>query len=313
MKIEPLYIQALISARYDELKSNSLFQDDLPGLRQEIESEIHSLSELAEADVYKKRYHFFKIDQTSPEDFRERIVMLDSERFLMAGIRFRGLNVNRPMIGIVANFNIHSPEDLQLISKKLKAEFALFRPQTFMFKMSAHLVPNPTLLADRFTVAGLLTEIVANKLADRSEKIELKALDHSNFYPVYLEEYQIFHQKNPSLIDEVKAESLEDFQEAMSNRLCFEIFINNERAGIIAGTKLAYYGQSGVCILEEILYDRYKGQGFGPYIQKAFAEQIAHDYKILWGTISHLNQPSLKTALKNSRRIEEIEYCSQLY
>jgi hypothetical protein len=35
-------------------------------------------------------------------------------------------------------------------------------------------------------------------------------------------------------------------------------------------------------------------------------------YQLLWGTISSLNQPSLKTALRNERKVEEIEYSFKL-
>lgn len=306
------HLDALAASKFDLLKSKDIFKNNLENLKIEIESDLDSLSELALPEVYNERFNFFKLDETTTKDFQERILEVEKDRFVMAGIRFKGLNINKPFVSIHANFEISASSFPQL-AELVKTEFSIFKPQALQFHMPSGIEINDAALEiDRYTIVGSISKIVKSKLADRSERVEVVELCNTEFYNDYLNEYQIFHKKVPELIDEVKAESLEDFQEAIDNKLLYQILIDGKKAGIIAGSAFDYYGLKGVCILEEILYDTFKGKGLGAYVQKAFAEALEGHYSVLWGTISHLNQPSLKTALRNGRRVEEIEYSFNL-
>ncbi len=83
-------------------------------------------------------------------------------------------------------------------------------------------------------------------------------------------------------------------------------------AGVLAGTRKDYHGVSGVSILEEILFHEFKGKGNGVHTQRCFAERIKGSYEVLWGTIAQKNEPSLRTALRNGRRISETDYFFRL-
>ena len=306
------HIDALAASKFDLLKSKDILKDNLEGLKKEIVSDLDQLAELSQPEVYIERFNYFKLDRTTAEDFRERILDVEKDKFIMAGIRFRGLNVNKPFISIVANFEITN-DRLSSLAKLVKNEFSVFKPIAFQFHLPSEVeLIAPGIGIDRYTIVGSVEKLIERKLPRRVETIEIVELNNTEFYDDYLSEYKIFHDKNQNLKDEVKPESLEDFKEAISNQLLYKVIIEDKHAGIIAGSAFDYYGIKGVCILEEILYDSFKGKGLGAYLQKEFAKKLRGRYQLLWGTISSLNQPSLKTAFRNGRKVEEIEYSYKL-
>lgn len=306
------HLDALIASRFDLLKSKDIFKNNLEALRESIKVDLSSLAELSLIEVATKRFHFFSLDYTRPEDFQERIIEVDQNKFIMAGIRFRGLNKERPFISVYANFEIKN-NHLSEIATLINKEFSLFKPQAFQFhSTSEKKFEREELEVDHYTLVGQVHEIVKEELPIRKETIELKEIHALEFYNEYLEEYKLFHRKNPDLIDEVNPESLEDLKEAMDNALIYQILIDNKTAGMIAASFTEYNGIKSIYIKEEILYDTFKGFKFGVYLQKEFAKKINGRGHFLWGTIAHLNQVSLKTALRNGRKIEEISYFYKL-
>ena len=306
------HLDALAASKFDLLKPNDIFNDNLKSLKKEIASELNQLAELSLPEIYTERFNYFKLDGTTAKDFRERILELKNDQFIMAGIRFKGLNVKKPFISIVANFEIKS-DRLLVLAELIKKEFSVFNPIAFQFRSSSEVeLIAPGLSIDRYTVVGTIENLIRQKLPEHKETVEIVKLNNTDFYADYLNEYKNFHDKINNLKDEVKPESLEDFKDAICNQLLYKIFINGKHAGIIAGSAFDYYGVKGVCILEEILYSSFKGKGYGAYLQKEFAKKLQGRYQLLWGTISSLNQPSLKTALRNGRKVEEIEYSFKL-
>ena len=306
------HLDALTASKFDLLKSKDIFKDNLEGLKKEIASGLDELAKLSRPEVYIEGFNYFKLDGTTAEDFRERILEVEKDQFIMAGIRFRGLNVNKPFISIIANFEVTS-DRLSGIAELIKKEFSIFKPIAFHFHLPSEIkLIAPELEIDRYTIVGSVRNLTDYYLPEHAETVELVELSSTEFYDEYLNEYNIFHVKNPNLKDEVKPESLEDFEEAINNQLLYKIVIENKNAGIIAGSAFDYYRIQGVCILEEILYDSFKGKGLGIYIQKEFTKKLLGRSQLLWGTISSLNQPSLKTALRNGRKVEEIEYSFKL-
>ena len=306
------YLDALAASKFDLFKSKDIFKDNLEGLKKEIVSDLDQLAQLSLPEVYTERFDFFKLSGTIAEDFQERILEVENEKFIVAGIRFRGLNVNKPFVSIIANFEITS-DKLSDLAKLIKKNFSIFKPFAFQFHLPSEVeLIAPDLGIDRYTIAGAIEDLIDYKLPERPETVEIVELNNTDFYDEYIAEYTIFHKKNHELRDEVKPESLEVFKEAINNHLLYKVIIENEYAGIIAGAVSDYYGIHGVCIIEEILYDSFKGKGFGVYLQKEFAKKLQDRHQLLWGTISSLNHSSLKTAFRNGRKVEEVEYSYKL-
>lgn len=68
------HLDALIASRFDLLKSKYIFKNNLEGLKESIKTDLSSLAELSLIEVATKRFHFFNLDDTRPEDFQERII-----------------------------------------------------------------------------------------------------------------------------------------------------------------------------------------------------------------------------------------------
>ena len=307
--ITKMHIDSLAASKFDLLKSNEFFKNHMEKVHKEIRGELESLAGLAAPEVCLDRCHFFNLKGTTPDDYKERILELSDNKFLLAGIRFLGLDITKPFVSVQTNFKDLNENIVSEIFDLVWKNFSMFKPQSIHLTLPSDFkISIPTMQIDRYTVVGVVDDIIEKELTSISDSIELVALTNLEFYDEYIKEYEIFHKRNPALSSVVKAESIDDFKEAIQDELLYKIIINGSTAGLIAGLARDYYGLKGVNILEEILFDTFKGKGFGAYIQKAFTLKLKNRYFVLWGTISDLNLPSLKTALKNGRRVTEIEY-----
>ncbi|MGE3609323.1 MAG: hypothetical protein AB7I27_07035 [Bacteriovoracaceae bacterium] len=300
-------MDALVASKYALLASNEIFKNNEADVKEGLREEINSLTELALPDVCRKRCDFFKLSGTRPEDYRERIIEVPGKGFLLAGIRFRGLDVTKPFVSVIPSF-ITTENDLTLIKELIKEEFRVFRPQAFQLTLSPkYLRERVDILEDRFTVAGKIDSILREKLCTEV-KIELVATSEIDFYERYVQEYLVFHEQRPELKLEVRSESLDDLNESLKSNLLYKIMINDEFAGVIAGAISNYHGISGASVLEELLFSTFRGKKLGVHVQYEFAKKLKGRFEVLWGTISPKNQSSLKTALKNQRKITETDY-----
>lgn len=290
-------LETLALARYESLRSIELASKNKTTVLEQIINEIKELYPLSSADVCQIRHARFHVPESSPDDFQERIIHLDNEDFILAGIRFKNLKLDKPFISV---WSSSSKIPVETIGKRIKKEFAVFRPKHFQMRFPYPAHTN----IDRFIVAGLIKEM-PNLY---SEAVELRPATSIDFYDRYLEEYEAFYQKDPELRHEVRTESLEGFDEPLKKGLLFKVFIKDKFAGLMAGQESDIYGRKGLCVYEELLFQEFKGQGHGPLIQNAFAKKFENQFEVLWGTISPLNIRSLKTALRNGRKITEADY-----
>ena len=300
---------ALVASRLAILASNNFIEINEAKIVDSIFRELDELLELSLTEVCLKRFEFFKIPETSPDYFSERVISLNDSEFIIAGIRFRGLDVNQPFVSVIPSKADLKENDLDQICNLVRKEFASFNPRYVQMTSS----PKSSLgknrgSVDRYTVVGDMSMMLGNPIDGSNAVIELQAPEQIDFYDLYLQEYEIFHHQTPSLKLEVRAESLEDLKQSMSDGLLFKILINGTVAGVIAGLDRDYHGLNGVSILEEILFHQFRGRGHGVHIQRAFSNRIKAKANLLWGTISHMNEPSLRTALKNGRQITEVDY-----
>ncbi len=237
---------------------------------------------------------------------------MDNDSFLLAGIRFQGVDVTQPYISVLGNFKNIDTVSFNKIAEIIRKEFKIFKPHSFHMNFPEGIAVPVKHKIDRYTVMGNIQDVVNLQLAITPDLVELVPLKEINFYEDYVSEYGKLYDKAPHLKNEVKVESLESLNNAGKEDLLFEILVNGQRAGVIAGYTEDYFGKKEVCILEEILFEAYRGKGFGVYLQKAFANKMLNRFELMLGHISHLNPSSLKIALKNGRKVTEIEYSFDL-
>lgn len=302
------HIDALVASKIDLFMSNELFKNNISDMQREVRMEIESLVDLAAPEVCLNRNNFFNVKGATSDDYRERILELNENNFLLAGIRFYGLDVTKPFVSVQASFTELNEDIISKISDLVRKDFSMFKPLSIHLTLPEDFkISVASMQIDRYTVVGVIDDLIQRELISIPDSIELVALTDMEFYDDYLKEYELFHERVPILRSVVKTQSIDDFKEAIQEKLLYKIIINGSVAGLIAGLARDYYGLKGVNILEEILFDSFQGKGFGVYIQRAFTLKLKNRYSILWGTISDLNTPSLKTALKNGRHVMEIE------
>ena len=311
--ITKLHIDALIASKADLYRSVEHFRQlDHEQLLKSITEEIESLVELADPEICLKRCQHFDLPGVKPEDYEEKILYLDDDLVILAGIRFQGLDVTQPYVSILGNFKKTESIPFNKIAQIVREEFKVFKPHCFHMNFPVGIAIPADYKIDRYTVMGNIQDVINLPLAKISDHVELMPLKEMSFYEDYVSEYEILYSKSPHLKNEVKIESLESLNDAGKENLLFEILINGQRAGVIAGYTENYFGKKEICILEEVLFETYRGKGFGVYLQKAFAVKMLNRFELMWGHISDLNPSSLKTALKNGRKITEIEYSFNL-
>lgn len=308
--ITKLHIDALVASKAEIYSSVEHFRNlERQAFLDSIRQDVESLAELQSPEICLKRSQHFNLQGVKPDDYKERILYLDETHFILAGIRFQGLDVTQPFVSVLGNFKDIEYIPFDKIGELIKEEFKVFRPTGFHMSFPGEKsIPAHNFKIDRYTVMGNIQVIVEQKLKSIPDKVEIKALNDMNFYDEYVSEYEKLYKYFPQLKSEVKIESLAAFIEAASEKLLFEVIMNGKRAGVIAGYVENYFGINQVCILEELLFENYRGNGHGVYLQKAFAQKMQGRFEILWGHISQLNPSSLKTAIKNGRKITEIEY-----
>lgn len=311
--ITKLHIDALVASKADLYRSVEHFKYlDHDKLLASIRQEVESLIELVSPEICLKRCKRFALEGVRPEDYEERIIDLGDGSFILAGIRFQGLDVTQPYVLVLGNFKEISNIPFHEIAEAVKESFKAFKPHCYHMNFPEGIAVPIDYKIDRYTVMGNIQDVVNLQLPAIHDQAELIPLKKINFYDEYVNEYERLYSKAPHLKNEVRVESLESLNNAGDENLLFEIVINGKRAGVIAGFTEDYFGQKEICILEELLFESYRKKGFGVYLQKAFAVKMLNRFELMWGQISDLNPSSLKTALKNGRKITEVEYSFSL-
>lgn len=311
--ITKLHIDALVASKADLYRSVEHFKYlDQKKLKLSISDEIESLVELAMPEICLKRCEHFAIVGVKTEDYEERIIDLGNDLFILAGIRFQGLDVTQPYVSVIGNFKEINKVPFEEIAESVRESFKAFKPYSYHISFPEGLLVPGDHKIDRYTVMGNIQDIVNLELPAIPDQVELIPMKSMNFYDEYVNEYEKLYLIAPHLKNEVKIESLETLNGAGNEDLLFAIVINGSRAGVIAGYTEDYFGTKEICILEELLFESFRRKGFGVYLQKAFALKMLNRFYLMWGHISDLNPSSLKTALKNGRKITEIEYSFSL-
>ena len=103
--ITKLHIDALVASKADLYRSVEQFKYlDHDKLLSSIRQEVESLVELVSPEICLKRCERFALPGVKPEDYEERIIDLSDGSFILAGIRFQGLDVTQPFVSVLGSF-----------------------------------------------------------------------------------------------------------------------------------------------------------------------------------------------------------------
>ncbi len=245
------------------------------------------------------------IEGSEITDYRVRTISF-SDFYLIASIRFMGLDVSKPFVEIefynttVENFIFHFPE----IKTKLLHEFKVFGTIHINVIMSHQYMDsfsklNPKL--DKPIYSIKLEDIYLKHKSAYSFNLEKIDEISESDYKIYENEYKLFNLENPHLYS-VHAEPYETINGKAKSDFVFKIIVDGQWAGLCIYTKESEYIFSGYLVWDKIIFKKYRGQNLSAYAQDyAFQEYIPRDIGFLFGYIDPENLGSIKTAEKTGR------------
>lgn len=281
----------------DWLHSEELFNPIISYL----DVEFAQLNNLEFAQSFKDT--FPDIDVPANQ-YLNHLIEIEMDSFVIAGIRFKGLNPEKPFVDIISNYSIYSEKQLMTILNKINQFFRAFKPLAIRFWSSqldtCEYYHHQALKIDQHYLANLVKHIKTKPLPPKFDLIKLKPITNLDFYPKYERAYQEFIENSPILSQEVLIEAPEAFDICIQHQLAFEIYYRDNWIGIIAAMPSIFRELSGYCVFEEIISVPFQRQGFAKAAQRHLIHQLPEDC-LLWGSIHANNLPSLKTAKKNYR------------
>jgi hypothetical protein len=238
-----------------------------------------------------------------PDPFRARLLEIDGYRFL-AQIHFPDRSGKLPYVEVYRASTPLGAIDDQIIVRKLRDRFDIFRPQRVRFFQSTHIpmLAPATRVDQHFLVAP------ARDMATRPEppgfgRVVLRRPRNLDFYPRYVEAYEQMFTARPQLRGQVRIEPEKSLANCLEQELLFEIYVDDAWAGIVAASTETFAGVTGCYMNEIVLEGAARGQGLGPAVHQHFAKVVAAENPsgVITGMIASVNVPSLKTAMRAGR------------
>lgn len=145
------------------------------------------------------------------------------------------------------------------------------------------------------------SDIKSIEIWDGEELLKLKKVVGDSYYDWYKSGYEEFHTERPDLEKKVTVNSLDSMRDSVEQGLMYEVYLNGEKMGLIAGESSPFLGHPGVYFHEIFISKKWKGKGLAKAIQRKFVEMSTKDNDFIWGTVDNHNLPSYKTAQSNRR------------
>lgn len=240
------------------------------------------------------------------EHFRHRLLETSTRR-MIAGIRFFGMDLNRPFIEVAQlSKPVGSDSDRDEITKLLRSEFSMFNPTRWHVYQSSHLAYQFALCeADKRYMVGKLQTINELPKPEGFERVRLEMATSLDWYTRYAAMYETLFSQRPWMPDISRQESLEDMQDYLSKGWLYEVFVDDTWAGVTAVSPGFEVGAKGHYMIEIVLDTPFRGHGLGVALQRKLASLLAaksaDEATALFGTIGAVNTPMLKTALRVGR------------
>lgn len=267
------------------------------------EDEFKEINTYFTDDFVKELIDWVKIDYPTVETDDLKPICFEIEGIgpFLIGQRFKNGDRKMPFVILVLGFE---EEKLSSVIEDIKKIAQQSYPKTKPLGLTVSL---------RFTDkvpdgAKVWNQVVYGKYNEQvnSSNVRLEVADTPIPYPEYCRIYEDWSAHNSELSRFVSKESEEDLEESAKAGLYFKFFVDNELAGIICGERESLYGHDAIYIFEELLFQKFRGQGLAKTMQRIFHNQFP-EVKYIWGHILNENKPSLKTALSCKRKILEKE------
>ena len=299
------YLEVALDAK--QTQTNPLLQEWYEptqlraNLADDLEEQIQRLHDQNLAEQFKK---YCPVPGAEARDYHNQWVNLPDQQWVLAGIRFRGLDLNRPFVTIEASsVQLHQPTNLDGVAKLLEQTYSLFSPKHIRLFVPSHVdvdlgtLSNGAFWEQRY-LAAPVAELKQMPLPSKFERIKIKAPKDLNFYSKYHNGYDELIKSRPKHREYATAETQDDLLEYMEKGGLYEVFVDDTWAGVIAGTRSKAEGLSGIRVREIFLDAGFRRQSLGSAVQRHLINQIYVETPsdTLFGTINKDNIAAIKTA-----------------
>lgn len=244
-----------------------------------------------------------------PGAYNNQVITLADGSRCLAGIRFRGADVSRPFVDLVAVEGTFDHDRIADVVDETDTAWGRFDPRAVRI-----LHPDPIGFLDadarggqpdQFIVAGRIHDLRGKPTVDaESGRVHIRRATGLEWYDRYVAELEDLFRADPRRAEMTRAESRDDLAETHDAGLLFEIFVDDQWAGVLAASRDAGYGMRGHYMQEVMLAHSYRGQGLASEVQRQLMGLLpAEPGDALFGTIDARNRPSLRTALSVGREI----------
>ena len=253
------------------------------------------------------------LDIGDASDWANRRVDHPDGGWAVCGIRYRGRDVERPFVEVVATTEPPTPDGLAAVARVVVPLYATFHP--LCLRVDA---PDPAALVTaldddpRFGVSGVDMHVVAAPVPklrawDRVpayDVVDLRVGDAQVMARRVAEIYADLDSRNPALEQWARPEGEGTMRACADQGLLFEVVVDGHPSGVVAALREDAHGMSGFCVQEIVLDAAHQGRRLAPAVLQRLVDVLpAEDGDVLWGTIHPGNTPSLRNAASVGRRV----------
>lgn len=245
-----------------------------------------------------------------PLAWANRRLELPARGWVITGIRYRGRNITRPFIDVIATT---APPTLGLIAQTIVPAYAPFRPLCFRVQVAdaADLLQQTRsdhrfgvgCAVDMHVIAGTLTYMKMQALPWSYRGVRLNPADPAVLAQRANTIYRQLAQQNPETTLWATPENVDSLGACAEEGMLFEVTVDGAPAGVVAAARHDAHGMRGFSVDELCLDQTHRGNGLAQAVLRHLVERLPHAAgDVLWGTIHPSNAPSLRNALSMGRR-----------
>lgn len=248
-----------------------------------------------------------------PLAWANRRVELADGHWAIVGIRFRGQDIEKPFVDVLATSLAPNPEGIAALSAVL-AHFDDFSPLCLRVNLPSpderfltladSVVDAGNATPDLLIVARPVAEMLDQPLAHRYDDVKLERCAPERAAQRVAAIYAELTPSRPQLDQWATPADANSLADAAEEGLLFDILVGGTSAGIVAAEREDAYGFTGFCMQEIVIDSAHRGQQIGiAALQRLCREVPANPNDLLWGHIHPDNVPSLRNAQESGRKV----------
>lgn len=252
---------------------------------------------IVENDKIRFYYENFFLSNSLISDYCNKIIKLSNNNSIMTQLRFKGLDLKKPFIEILfTNFEVNN-NNIEEICLCVSKNYNTVPNTCLRFFNKSNIVNlERNCQIDKVLYANYYTSPLPAYINSKMVHLEIPT-DVTSFYDEYLHEYNAVNKEFATPL------SIEMLQKLIIKESFFLIKNGNNIIGSIAANEKYVGSIMGYEIVDEIIYQKYRGNSFASEAQNLLINKlISNKLEVLiLGTIHPNNIASIKTAESNNR------------